>query len=153
MISAKLFFLSISPFFFVTLHINIRIMKIAEYITKIEILSLWQGRKHIVWEPRRDVNVLSGKNGAGKSTILNHLVNHLRQVPSSGEITNDAPQRGVKISFFPEDATAIRYDIIRSFDRKFAQSETLDALRTEAKIATELDWQLYQLNAVTWTIR
>ena len=120
-------------------------MKIADYITRIEIASLWQGRKHIVWEPRHDVNVLSGKNGAGKSTILNHLVNHLRQVPRSGEIAGLDSQHGVAISFFPEDATAIRYDIIRSFDRQFAQSETLDSLRSQAQIATDLDWQLYLL--------
>ena len=33
---------------------------IAEYITRIEILSLWGGRNHIVWDLKPDVNILSG---------------------------------------------------------------------------------------------
>ena len=36
----------------------------AEYIKRIEIEALW-GRKHIVWDLRRDVNILSGVNGIG----------------------------------------------------------------------------------------
>ena len=43
--------------------------KYANYIAKIEIKSLWSGHKHIVWTLSPSVNVLSGKNGAGKSTI------------------------------------------------------------------------------------
>ena len=42
----------------------------ASHIARIEISSLWNGRKPIDWVLRPDVNVLSGKNGAGKSTIL-----------------------------------------------------------------------------------
>ena len=37
--------------------------KFAEYIEKIEINSLWNGHKHIVWKLQPSVNVLSGKNG------------------------------------------------------------------------------------------
>ena len=48
----------------------------AEYIRRIEIEALW-GRKHIVWDLRRDVNILSGINGIGKSTILNRAVAQL----------------------------------------------------------------------------
>ena len=44
----------------------------ADGISRIEINSLW-GRKHIVWNLRPDVNILSGVNGTGKSTILNNL--------------------------------------------------------------------------------
>ena len=61
-------------------------MKFANAISKIEINSLWGGHKHIVWTLRPDVNVLSGSNGAGKSTILNRLIESLRTVPASGEI-------------------------------------------------------------------
>ena len=46
----------------------------ASHIARIEISSLWNGRKPIDWVLRPDVNVLSGKNGAGKSTILARLV-------------------------------------------------------------------------------
>ena len=49
----------------------------ADYIARIEISSLWSGHKHIVWQLRPDVNVLSGKNGAGKSTILSRMVQML----------------------------------------------------------------------------
>ena len=60
--------------------------KLADYIERIEINSLWSGHKHIVWELNPSVNVLSGKNGAGKSTILNRMVQHLREMPASGEL-------------------------------------------------------------------
>ena len=43
--------------------------KFADYITQIEIESLWSGTKHIVWNLDRKVNILSGVNGVGKSTI------------------------------------------------------------------------------------
>ena len=44
--------------------------KYADYIRRIEIDSLWSGKKHVVWELNRQVNILSGINGVGKSTIL-----------------------------------------------------------------------------------
>ena len=50
--------------------------KQADYIKRIEIKRLW-GRKDISWELRPDVNILSGGNGIGKSTILNTSVNSL----------------------------------------------------------------------------
>ena len=116
---------------------------LAKYITRIEISSLWSGHKHIVWNMRPDVNVLSGGNGAGKSTILNRLIQHLRNVPTSGEII-EGMRLGVRIDFEPADATSIHYDIIRSFDRRLVNVEKLDQL-TDGRVTTELDWQLYQL--------
>lgn len=115
--------------------------KLAQSIRRIEISSLWSGHKHIVWPLQPDVNVLSGKNGAGKSTILNRLIQHLRTVPSTGEIVGNA-RLGVKIDFDPSDATGIRYDVIRSFDRKILATEPIGSLN-DARIVTELDWQLY----------
>ena len=61
-------------------------IKYADYIRRLEIKSLWSGHKHIVWELRPGVNVLSGGNGAGKSTILNRMEQELRTAPMSGEI-------------------------------------------------------------------
>jgi predicted ATP-dependent endonuclease of OLD family len=68
---------------------------------------------------------------------------HLRTAPVSGEIVGGT-HLGVTIDFSPSDATNIRYDIIRSFDRQLLQSDRLRTL-TDAAVSTELDWQLYQL--------
>ena len=117
--------------------------KFATYIKRIEIKSLWSGHKHIVWDLHPGVNVLSGGNGAGKSTILNRMVQMLRSAPASGEIVGGV-HLGTCIEFEPADAPGIRYDIIRSFDRQLIQGDRLRTL-TDATVLTELDWQLYQL--------
>lgn len=117
--------------------------KLANHIKRIEISSLWDGHKHIVWELRPDVNVLSGTNGAGKSTIINRLVQHLRSLPTTGEL-GEGGRLGVQMDFDPSDATGIRYDIIRSFDRRLVDIGKLEQL-TDGRILTELDWQLYLL--------
>ena len=51
--------------------------KYADYIRQIEIDSLWSGRKHVIWNLDRRVNILSGVNGVGKSTIINKVVKGL----------------------------------------------------------------------------
>ncbi len=116
-------------------------IKFANHISRIEISSLWSGHKHIVWELNPEVNVLSGHNGAGKSTILNRLIQHLRSLPSTGNICQTG-RLGVKIEFDPSDATGIHYDVIRSFDRQIVSFEKSNTL-ADARIVTELDWQLY----------
>ena len=52
-------------------------------------------------------------------------------------------KKGVKISLTPDTATKIRFDIIRSFDRPLLYAEKINKSKTS--IATELDWQLFQL--------
>jgi len=59
--------------------------KYAEYIKQIEIDSLWSGRKHIVWQLDPQVNILSGINGVGKSTILNKI---FRSICTNGDLKN-----------------------------------------------------------------
>lgn len=112
--------------------------KIGNYISKIEIDSLWSGRRHIVWELRPDVNILSGVNGVGKSTILNRVVKQLL------EYRDDHDMDGVKITYSPEDAEMVKFDVIRSFDRAVVTSELLSKV-TDLKLQTELDLQLYTL--------
>ena len=77
--------------------------KQAEYIKRIEIKGLW-GRKNIAWDLRPDVNILSGVNGIGKSTILNNSVRRLSDL-EGGALSNGI-HLGVSFTFYPEDATA-----------------------------------------------
>ena len=113
----------------------------AEYIQRIEIEAMW-GRKHIVWDLRRDVNILSGVNGIGKSTILNRAASTLDHL--AGGDVNVKDIEGVKMIFYPEDATVVRFDVIRSFDRPLFHSNLAEKM-ADKNVKTELDWQLYQL--------
>lgn len=115
--------------------------KQANYIKRIEIKGMW-GRKNISWDLRPDVNILSGVNGIGKSTILNNSVRSLIAL-EGGALTNDF-QEGVSFIFAPEDATYINFDVIRSFDRPLINSGLLEKIGNQ-NVKTELDWQLYQL--------
>lgn len=117
-------------------------MQYAHHITRIEIESLWMGKKHIVWRLHPDVNVLSGKNGVGKSTILNRLVARLQKQSSKTLLAE--PIDGVRIELSPVEATAIRCDVLRSFDTHLRPSDRLSGL-SNGLVTTELDWQLYQL--------
>ena len=114
-------------------------MKYAEYIKQIEIDSLWSGKKHIVWNLDRQVNIVSGVNGVGKSTILNKVVKGLT---AGGEFPSHM-LKGVRLNVVPEEARWIRYDVIRSFDRPLLNIDTIGKLNMN--LATELDFQLFQL--------
>ena len=85
----------------------------ANYIRRIEIHGLW-GRFNISWDLRPDVNILSGINGVGKTTILNRSVGYLEDL--SGEMKSDE-KNGVRLFFDNPEATYIPYDVIRSYDR------------------------------------
>lgn len=113
--------------------------KYADYIEQVEIESLWSGRRHVEWNLDRKVNVLSGINGVGKSTILNKLV---KSVGITGDIYNHL-LKGVHIRVNPADATHIRFDVIRSFDRPLLNADMLSEVG--ANLVTELDWQLFKL--------
>ena len=114
-------------------------MKYADYIKQIDIDSLWSGKKHIVWNLNRQVNILSGVNGVGKSTILNKVVKGLK---AGGEFPSHM-MKGVRLKVEPEDAKWIRYDVIRSFDRPLLDTDTINKLNVS--LATELDFQIFQL--------
>ena len=115
--------------------------KQADYIKRIEIRGIW-GRKNIAWDLRADVNVLSGVNGIGKSTILNNSVKSLNQLDDN-ELMNGI-QAHVNFEFSPHDATFIPFDVIRSFDRPLIDNAILKKIENQ-HVKTELDWQLYQL--------
>ncbi len=113
--------------------------KYADHIKQIEIESLWSGKKHIVWNLDRKVNILSGVNGVGKSTIINRVVKGLA---AGGEFPSHT-LKGVHLKVCPEDAKWIRFDIIRSFDRPLINADTVTKM--DLSLATELDWQLFNL--------
>lgn len=113
--------------------------KFAEYIEQIEIDSLWSGTKHIRWDLNRQVNILSGINGVGKSTIINKVVKGLSQ---GGEFRSNMV-KGVSLKVYPKDAKWIRYDLIHSFDRPLLNHDMI--AKIDLSLATELDWQLFQL--------
>lgn len=113
--------------------------KYANYIKQIEIDSLWSGTKHILWNLDRRVNILSGVNGVGKSTILNKVVKGLS---AGGEFPSHL-LKGVRLQVEPEEAKWIRYDVIRSVDRPLLNSEMIS--KVDLSLVTELDWQLFQL--------
>ena len=115
----------------------------AEYIESIEIKALWKGGRHIAWHLRPDVNILSGINGVGKSTIINHSARELSNMDCGELVANRAPD-GVKITLYPSDATYMKYDVIRSFDRPLIHSDLMEKL-SDSRVKTELDWQIYKL--------
>ena len=108
----------------------------ANYIKRIEIHGLWQ-RYNIVWNLEPDVNILSGINGGGKSTILNRSVNYLEQ--TSGKVKSDEKQ-GVKVIFDIPEATYIPFDVIRSYDRPLVMGD-FTARMADPNVKSELDWQ------------
>ena len=110
--------------------------KYAEYIQQIEIDSLWSGRKHVVWDLDPKVNVLSGMNGEGKSTILNKVV---KSLSGNGEFPSHM-LKGVRLKVFPEDAKWIRYDVIRSMDNPTLSKETLERI-DQPLVVSELDFR------------
>lgn len=112
----------------------------ANYIRRIEINELW-GRFNIAWDLRPDVNILSGINGVGKTTILNRSVGYLEQL--SGEVTSDE-KNGVRVFFDNPEATFIPYDVIRSYDRPLVMGD-FTARMADKNVKSELDWQLYLL--------
>lgn len=112
----------------------------AEYICRIEITHLW-GLHDISWKLRPDVNILSGVNGIGKSTLINLLTATLA---SKGTYHSELTGATVHLSYMPEGADSIAFDVIRSFDRPLLSGETVGRL-SDHNVKTELDWQLYRL--------
>ena len=115
----------------------------ASHIARIEISSLWNGRKPIDWVLRPDVNVLSGKNGAGKSTILARLVQRAGHLAPSGTLRG-GQHDDVCVTLAPDGAEMVRYELVRSIDSRLVAADRITTL-ADGAVLTELDWQLYRL--------
>ncbi|MGL5262285.1 MAG: AAA family ATPase [Bacteroides sp.] len=113
----------------------------AKYIRRIEIDKLW-GRLTVKWDLRPDVNILSGINGVGKSTILNRVIKFLEE--HEGEhITPTDELEGVSVYFDNPSAKYVLYNVIRSYDRPLMLKEV--TAKVDRNVHSELDWQLYLL--------
>ncbi|MDR0988680.1 MAG: AAA family ATPase [Prevotellaceae bacterium] len=97
----------------------------ANYIRRIEIDGLWE-RIDIAWDLRPDVNILSGINGIGKTTILNCAVGCLDAL--SGNRAASGGFENVHLTFDREDAGLVRYDLVRSFAYAREQDKRLAEL-------------------------
>ncbi len=126
----------------------------AKYIKRIEVHGLWD-RYDIAWDLNPDVNILSGINGVGKTTILNRSIRYLEQ--TSGTLTHrgnpsvdaEVAKRAamvsdVQVTFDNPEATFIPFDVIRSYDRPLIMGD-FTARMAEPRVKSELDWQLYLL--------
>ena len=96
-------------------------MKYADYIKEIEIDALWSGRKHIKWTLDPQVNILSGVNGDGKSTIL-------RRAITGAKTINAIEKQGIRLVTEPSDAEYIRYNWICTPDVRSEYDENLQGL-------------------------
>lgn len=115
--------------------------KRANYIKSVSIDNLW-GKLTVKWDLRPDVNILSGINGVGKSTILNRIISFI-EAHEGDTSPNTNPIEGVKIEFDNPQADFIKYNVIRSYDRPLMLKEV--ASKVDHNISSELDWQLYLL--------
>ena len=120
--------------------------EVANYIKSIEIDSLWSGKKHVKWNLSPGVNILSGINGVGKSTILNKVIMHLLNIDKL-----DRQADGVKLEYDVEGAECVDFDVIRSFDRPVLSGDILNKV-TDTQLQTELDISIC-CSAAIWTSR
>ncbi len=95
-------------------------------ITKVEITGLW-GRFDLTWKLNPDVNVLSGINGSGKSTILGCVATFLK----TGSLGNKYPDlvNSIKIVFNDNNNLPFGYfntnETITNLEQKALKSDVI----------------------------
>ena len=126
-------------------------------ITKVEIRSLW-GRFDLEWELYPDVNILSGINGSGKSTIIECLaylltdgmlpeylerkIRHIKVYFDDGinvHFDNNSGYNGAK-EIVEKLHDEVKIDVIKTFDNIL-----LSTGRLNDKVITELDGEIFRL--------
>lgn len=121
------------------------------YITHISIEGLWS-EIDIEWPLSSQVNILSGGNGSGKSTILRCLADMFRDGALSQKRQCMVDVITVKFSDGTEISSRTKFDprrynaqVISTFDMTLRESEAISKLSSGA-VVTELDWELYRLH-------
>lgn len=119
------------------------------YMEKIRITGLY-GNSAAEWRLNRGVNILSGINGSGKSTVLENLSNLFR--PGTFRFNPNKPVEKIEIFFengeslSSDRATDREYnvDIISTFDSTLKVLEAVQKLSGN-QVRSDLDWELYRL--------
>lgn len=126
-----------------------------KYIQKVEIQGLF-GRYDIEWNLNKDVNVLAGINGSGKTTILNRVYNTILRHSITKEdikkienlsltFDNKAVIFKTERSRFYACLFGIKLDIVSTFDTELNLYNADIKKRSDEKIKTELDLKLFDL--------
>ncbi len=81
------------------------------YIEKITIDSLWNGHVRVEWTLKRYVNVLSGINGGGKTTILHRVASHLEAMAKGPQ-----PADGVILTLSDPNDRNVPFALLSSYE-------------------------------------
>ena len=96
-----------------------------KWIKRVTIDALWSGKHRVEWNLSEGVNVLSGVNGVGKSTIIRRLEDGLA-----------GRTEAVHITYEPEGAQSVDYDVVRGYE---PQAITRELLVRVAGVMDEMD--------------
>ena len=113
---------------------------LGQYIKRIEVDQLWHGGHRVALDFQLGVNVLSGMNGMGKSTIISHIAKGLHMINERKSLE----PYGVHIDIYTEGATSIKYNFVKSFDSPLMSISQIESI-TDKDVKTYLDWKLYKL--------
>lgn len=121
------------------------------YIKSIDIKGLW-GERDLRWEVTPQVNILSGSNGSGKSTILRCLGDMFRDGTLSlkrqclvDKITVEFDNGDTVDSRTAFNHTKYNVQVLSTFDMTLRESEAISKL-SDGEVTTELDWELFRLH-------